>query len=55
MTEFSPLSWSLKSFYDLFLRNADMKDVLPNVFKIMMFGTGSYIIGFAYKAWKKVK
>ena len=55
MTEYSPLSWSLKSFYDLFLRNADMKDVLPNVFKIMMFGTGSFIVGFAYKAWKKVK
>ena len=23
--------------------------------KVMMFGTGSFIVGFAYKAWKKVK
>jgi len=55
MTVYSPLSWSLTSFYDLFLRNADMKDVLHNIFKIFLFGTGSFIIGFAYKAIKKVK
>jgi ABC-2 type transport system permease protein len=55
MTVYSPLSWSLTSFYDLFLRNADMRDVLPNIFKIFLFGTGSFIIGFTYKAIKKVK
>ncbi|MEI6124543.1 MAG: ABC transporter permease [Bacteroidota bacterium] len=55
LTAYSPLAWSLKSFYDLFLRNADVKDVLPNVFKIIMFGTASFIAGFSYKALKKVR
>ncbi len=55
LTQYSPLSWSLKSFYDLFLRNADVKDVLPNVFKIVMFGTSLFIVGFVYKALKKVR
>jgi len=55
MTAYSPLAWSLTSFYDLFLRNADLKEVLPNIFKIFLFGTSSFIIAFSYKAIKKVK
>jgi ABC-2 type transport system permease protein len=55
MTIYSPLSWSLTSFYDLFLRNADLKDVAHNIFKIFLFGTGSFIVAFSYKAIKKVK
>jgi len=55
ITAFSPLSWPLKSFYDLFLRNADLNVVFPNVFKTLLFGTGCFITAFAYKAIKKVK
>ncbi len=55
MSIYSPLSWSLTSFYDLFLRNADLKDVAHNIFKIFLFGTGSFIVAFSYKAIKKVK
>lgn len=55
MTVYSPLSWSLTSFYDLFLRNASLKDVLPNIFKIFLFGTASFMVAFSYKAIKKVK
>ena len=55
LTVYSPLSWPLTSFYDLFLRNADLRTVLPNIFKIFLFGTGSFIVAFAYKAIKKVK
>ncbi len=55
LTVYSPLSWSLTSFYDLFLRNADLKDVAHNIFKIFLFGTSSFILAFAYKAIKKVK
>jgi ABC-2 type transport system permease protein len=55
ITVYSPMSWSLTSFYDLFLRNADLKDVFHNIFKIFLFGTGSFIVAYSYKAIKKVK
>lgn len=55
LTAYSPLSWPLTSFYDLFLRNADLKDVLPNIIKTLLFGAGCFITAFAYKAIKKVK
>lgn len=55
LTAYSPLSWPLKCFYDLFLRNADIKDVFPNIFKTFLFGTACFITAYAYKAFKKVK
>lgn len=55
ITTYSPLSWSLTSFYDLFLRNADVKSVLPNVFKIVIFAVSCFSVAFVYKSIKKVK
>ncbi|MCK9611882.1 MAG: ABC transporter permease [Bacteroidales bacterium] len=52
---YSPLNWPLTSFYDLFLRDAGVKEVLPNVFKLFLFGTGCFIVAFSYKALKKIK
>jgi len=52
---YSPMNWALTNFYDLFLRNAEIKNILPNVFKLILFGIGCFTLGFAYKAIKKVK
>ena len=55
MLGYSPMNWALTNFYDLFLRNAQIKDILPNVYKLILFGIGCFTLGLAYKAIKKVK
>ncbi len=35
---FSPLNWGLESFNDLFLRNADLSQIAPNLMKLLIFG-----------------
>jgi len=55
MLGYSPMNWALTNFYDLFLRNAEIKHILPNVYKLILFGIGCFTLGFAYKAIKKVK
>ncbi|HNW91021.1 MAG TPA: ABC transporter permease [Bacteroidales bacterium] len=52
---YSPMNWALTNFYDLFLRNAEIKAILPNIYKLILFGIGCFTVGFAYKAIKKVK
>jgi ABC-2 type transport system permease protein len=52
---YSPMNWALTNFYDLFLRNAEIKAILPNVYKLILFGICCFTAGFAYKAIKKVK
>ncbi len=37
MSQFSPLSWGLNGYYDVFLRNAGILDVLPYLFSLLAF------------------
>ncbi len=44
ISSFSPLNWGLESFNDLFLRNAETRLVLPNLLKLIIFGTITLLI-----------
>jgi ABC-2 type transport system permease protein len=37
VSRFSPMSWGLESFNDLFLRQASIQAILPNVLRLMGF------------------
>jgi ABC-2 type transport system permease protein len=37
ISRFSPMSWGLESFNDLFLRQASIRAILPNVLRLMGF------------------
>jgi len=37
ISRFSPMSWGLESFNDLFLRQASIQTILPNVLKLAGF------------------
>jgi ABC-2 type transport system permease protein len=37
ISRFSPMSWGLESFNDLFLRQASISTILPNVLRLMGF------------------
>jgi ABC-2 type transport system permease protein len=37
LSRFSPMSWGLESFNDLFLRQASMQTIMPNVALLMLF------------------
>lgn len=55
ITVYSPMNWLLRNFYDIFLRDAGFREVLPNVLKAIAFGSASFVVAFAYKALKKVR
>jgi ABC-2 type transport system permease protein len=52
---YSPLNWALSGFYDFFLRNADIKMVLPEVLKVFTFGAGMFLLALTIRSAKKIK
>jgi len=44
ISRFSPLSWGLESFNDLFLRDAPMSVILPHLLKLMGFGIAMLVM-----------
>src|SRR5688572_20635158 len=41
VSRFSPMSWGLESFNDLFLRQASIRAILPNVLRLVGFALGT--------------
>jgi ABC-2 type transport system permease protein len=39
----SPMSWGLEGFLDIFLRNGNVSDVLPESLSLLIFGTAMLI------------
>ena len=39
LSNLSPMSWGLEGFLDVFLRNGDIRDVLPKAILLLAFGT----------------
>jgi len=49
----SPLNWGLEAYYDIFLRNSGVMDVLPNILMLVSFATICLAISYFYT--KKVR
>jgi len=46
ISHFSPMSWGLEACNDLFLRNANTAAILPNIFRLVGFGTVLLVLSF---------
>jgi ABC-2 type transport system permease protein len=55
ISDFSPLYWAHESFQDLFVRDASLQMIYPNLVKLLIFGACCYMVAFLYKRLKKVK
>lgn len=51
LAEVSPLSWALEGFLDVFIRGGHVREVLPEVFKLLVFAS----ICFAIAGWRLAK
>ena len=49
----SPLNWGLDGFYDLFLRGADIQEILPQTLFLMLFFIVTMLMAFQYEKLKK--
>jgi ABC-2 type transport system permease protein len=38
IAEFSPLSWGLEAFLDIFVRNGNVTDIIPELTMLLTFG-----------------
>lgn len=55
MSDFSPLYWAHESFQDLFVRDANLSVIYPNLIRLFIFGSCCYLVAFLYKRIKKVR
>lgn len=53
ISAWSPLNWSLEGFYKLFLRGGEVKDILPDAFKLILFFFATMAISYIYNHKKR--
>jgi ABC-2 type transport system permease protein len=51
----SPLNWGLEAFYGIFLRNFGIKEVFPEVAKLLIFFIASLTGAFYYQKFKRMQ
>ena len=49
----SPLNWGLDGFYDVFLRGANIQEILPQTLYLMLFFILTMLLAFQYEKLKK--
>lgn len=55
LSGFSPLNWGLEAFYGVFLRNLGVKDLLPEIAKLLGFFVACTAGAFYYQRYKRLK
>lgn len=49
---FSPLNWAHTGFYDIYLRGGALREILPEISKLMLFFGVMVVIAWLYRKWK---
>lgn len=52
ISKLSPLNWGLNAYYDIFLRNANVSDILNFVLPLLLFALGCIITSWLYNRYK---
>ena len=52
LSNLSPMNWGLNGFYDVFLRNASVKEILPEITLLLLFFIITTIISIVYNERK---
>jgi ABC-2 type transport system permease protein len=55
ISDISPFSWAHEAFQDLFIRDAGLSTIYPNLVKLLIFALCCFAVAFLYKKWKKVR
>jgi ABC-2 type transport system permease protein len=53
VSKLSPLNWGLNGFYDVFLRNEGVLDILPYIISLLLFFLACILTAFLYNSFKK--
>lgn len=51
----SPLNWGLEAFYGIFLRNFGVKEILPEIAKLLSFFVATLGISYYYQKYRRLK
>ena len=51
----SPLNWGLESFYDIFLKNGTVTDILPEISALFVFFLITILIAYLYEGVKRLR
>jgi len=51
----SPLNWGLESFYDIFLKNGNITDILPEISALFVFFIITILIAYFYEGAKRLR
>jgi len=51
----SPLNWGLESFYDIFLKNGTITDILPEISALFIFFIITILIAYLYEGAKRLR
>ena len=51
----SPLNWGLESFYDIFLKNGTVTDILPEISALFVFFIITILIAYLYEGAKRLR
>jgi ABC-2 type transport system permease protein len=52
LSKLSPLNWGLDAYYDIFLRNADVSDILIYILPLLLFALGCILASWLYNRYK---
>jgi len=52
ISTFSPMNWAINGYYDIFLRGGSVVQILPQVFRLLIFFLGTVIITALYRRFK---
>lgn len=53
ISKLSPLNWGLNAYYDIFLRNAGISEVLVYIFSLLLFAFVCIAVAWFYNRYKK--
>jgi ABC-2 type transport system permease protein len=55
ISAFSPMNWGIQGYYDVFLRNASISEVLPNALKLFGFYVVCTLLSLYFRKYKAAK
>jgi ABC-2 type transport system permease protein len=53
ISQISPLNWGLNGFYDILIRGAGIRAVLPDMLYLLLFATACLLLSLYYHKMRK--
>jgi ABC-2 type transport system permease protein len=52
VSQFSPMNWAITGYYNIFLRGGSLANILPEVWRLLLFFLGTVLISGIYRKFK---